>query len=123
MCFLVVSAGVAAAAPPNPKAKFSTATAFDVSPVLRDVSPIASLQATPLQPSGQLVEIRPERGPVAKDKGFSGDGALRGGVRMAQEAAVAAAAIPGTLQNFEGISNADNFNLFGFRVNPPDPVR
>ena len=24
--------------------------------------------------------------------------------------------------NFEGISNQDNFNLFGFRVNPPDPV-
>jgi hypothetical protein len=29
--------------------------------------------------------------------------------------------IPGTLQNFEGLSNLDNFNIFGFRVNPPDP--
>lgn len=122
VCVLVATAGVAAAAPPNPKAKFSTAKAFDVSPALRDVSPIASLQGASLQPSAPLVEIRPERGPVAKDKGFSGDGALRGGARMTQEAALAAATIPGTLQNFEGISNQDNFNIFGFRVNPPDPV-
>ena len=25
-------------------------------------------------------------------------------------------------QNFEGLSNQDNFNIFGVRVNPPDPV-
>ena len=31
-------------------------------------------------------------------------------------------AIPGTIANFEGISNQDNFNLLGGRVNPPDPV-
>ena len=30
--------------------------------------------------------------------------------------------IASPLANFEGISNQDNFNLFGFRVNPPDPV-
>ena len=24
--------------------------------------------------------------------------------------------------NFEGLSNQDNFDIFGFRVNPPDPV-
>jgi len=122
VCLLVVPAVAATAAPPHPKAKFSAARAFDVSPVLRDVSPKASLQATPLQPSAQLIEIRPERGPVAKDKGFSGDGALLGGSRTAQEAALVAAAIPSPFQNFEGISYQDNFNLFGFRVNPPDPV-
>ena len=26
------------------------------------------------------------------------------------------------IANFEGLSNQDNFNIFGFRVNPPDPV-
>jgi hypothetical protein len=31
-------------------------------------------------------------------------------------------AIPAPNANFEGISNQDNFNIFGFRVNPPDPV-
>ena len=37
-------------------------------------------------------------------------------------ASVATAAIPGTSANFEGLSNQDNFNVFGGRVNPPDPV-
>jgi hypothetical protein len=32
------------------------------------------------------------------------------------------ATIAGTSANFEGLSNQDNFNVFGFRVNPPDPV-
>ena len=32
-----------------------------------------------------------------------------------------APAIPAPLQTFEGLSNLDNFNIFGFRVNPPDP--
>ncbi|HEX6033261.1 MAG TPA: hypothetical protein VFY83_02460, partial [Anaerolineales bacterium] len=27
-----------------------------------------------------------------------------------------------TIANFEGLRNEDNFNIFGFRVNPPDPV-
>ncbi len=29
--------------------------------------------------------------------------------------------IPAPLLTFEGMSNQDNFNVFGFRVNPPDP--
>ena len=29
--------------------------------------------------------------------------------------------IPAPLLTFEGMSNQDNFNMFGFRVNPPDP--
>jgi len=29
--------------------------------------------------------------------------------------------IPSTQANFEGLSNQANFNIFGFRVNPPDP--
>jgi hypothetical protein len=33
-----------------------------------------------------------------------------------------AATIPAPLLTFEGLSNQDNFNVFGFRVNPPDPV-
>jgi hypothetical protein len=30
--------------------------------------------------------------------------------------------IPAPAANFEGLSNQDNFNVLGFRVNPPDPV-
>jgi hypothetical protein len=46
--------------------------------------------------------------------GFAGDGALQNSVGQA-------ALIPTPLNTFEGLSNQDNFNLFGFRVSPPDP--
>ena len=35
---------------------------------------------------------------------------------------VAPLAIGAPIQNFEGLSNQDNFDIFGFRVNPPDTV-
>jgi hypothetical protein len=59
---------------------------------------------------------RPEfgAGPVANHE-HSRDGAL-------QQGAVGTTAIPGPLFTFEGPSNEANFSIFGFRVNPPDPV-
>ncbi len=97
------------------KPKFSQAVAFDVSLPLH-VLAAAPRRMAPLLPSQELVEIRPERGPVVKDRGYSGDGALqvRGSFGPALQ-------IPATSANFEGLSNQDNFNIFGFRVNPPDP--
>jgi hypothetical protein len=89
--------------------KFSTAVAFDVSPALRDLVPSPKRFA----PSSTVLEIRPERGPVVQSKGYSGDAAL--------QALSPAVAIPSPLANFEGLSNQDNFDVFGFRVNPPDP--
>src|SRR5438128_6900000 len=89
--------------------KFSPAVAFDVSPAVRDLVPSPKRFA----PSSTVLEVRPERGPVVRSKGYSGDAAL--------QALSPALAIPGTLENFEGLSNQDNFNIFGFRVNPPDP--
>jgi hypothetical protein len=119
---LVAAAGTARAAPgakPTPATpKFSQAVAFDVSSSLRDLAFQAPLRKLPVAPSQEPVEIRPERGPVVHDQGHSGDGALqRDGERLRS----AAASIPGTLVNFEGLSNQDNFDTFGFRVNPPDP--
>ena len=101
------------AAPLEPK--FSQAVAFDVSLPLRALA-AAPFRMAPLRPSQEPVEIRPERGPVVKDRGYSGDGALqmRGSFGPALQ-------IPATNANFEGLSNQDNFNIFGFRVNPPDP--
>ncbi len=64
--------------------------------------------------AGGEKEVRPERGAAATDSGFTGDDAL--------QANPAAAAVSAPLQNFEGLSNQDNFNIFGCRVNPPDPV-
>jgi len=117
-----LSVNAAPAAPrAGPPAKFSTAAAFDVSPALRDLARSAARTAAPSAPSQEPLDIRPERGPVAQDRGFAGDGAVQQAAG-AQAAVVTAATIPAPLQNFEGLSNQDNFNLFGFRVNPPDPV-
>jgi hypothetical protein len=63
-----------------------------------------------------LQEVRPEYGPIARNKGFSGDGAVQ-----ASPLSIAAVAIPNPLLTFEGLSNLDNFDLFGDRFNPPDP--
>jgi len=90
--------------------KFSPAVAFDISPAVRDLPRAAK----PLTfPPDTILEVRPERGPVVQSKGYSGDAAL--------QALSPAVAIPSPLANFEGLSNQDNFDIFGFRVNPPDP--
>ncbi len=91
------------------KGKFSTAVAFDISPTLRDMA----AHRTPPEISEEE-EIRPERGTTVTDQGFTGDGAIQNSAQPP--------AISSTLRNFEGVRNEDNFNVFGFRVNPPDPV-
>ena len=94
--------------------KFSTAVAFDVSPAVRSL-PRA---ARPLTfPPDTILEVRQERGPEGPEahqaKGYSADGAL--------QLFSPAPTIPAPLLTFEGLSNQNNFNIFGFRVNPPDP--
>jgi hypothetical protein len=106
----------------NPSPKFSTAVAFDKTPALRDLAKSARLQARTSAGADELIEIRPDRGPVPTDGGFNGDGALQGAAGRQAATAGLAATIPSPLANFEGMSNVDNFNIFGFRVNPPDPV-
>jgi hypothetical protein len=103
-----------------PKAKFFDNVAFDVSPALRDMAKKAPVQVTD-DPEAEPVDIRPDRGPIPVDNGFSGDGAVSTGL-SAQLAVNSAATISAPIANFEGLSNQDNFNLFSFRVNPPDPV-
>src|SRR5947207_10034965 len=93
--------------------KFSTAVAFDVSPALRSLPQIA--RARTFAPD-TIVEPRErgEEGPKAhRVKPYSADGML--------QLLSPTPTIPGPLQTFEGLSNLDNFNGFGFRVNPPDP--
>ena len=104
----------------NVKPAFSTAVAFDVSMALSDIAPAAQILSMPAKPNQEPVEIRPDRGPDIQDQGYSGDGALQGASRQAGLMNITT--IPATLANFEGLSNQDNFNLFGFRVNPPDPI-
>ena len=129
LMILVTLAGVipAAAAPTTPSPKFQAprahfinSVAFDVSPALRDIAPQASPQSA-LSSGAEPLDIRPDRGPEAVDNGFSGDAAVNGSI-TARSLTNAALAISAPLANFEGLSNQDNFNLLGGRVNPPDPV-
>jgi hypothetical protein len=98
----------------SPTPKFSTAVAFDVSPALRSLRPIARPRTFP---PDTILEVRPEpaaKGPrVHQAKGYGADGVL--------QLFSPAPTIPAPLLTFEGLSNQDNFNIFGFRVNPPDP--
>src|SRR6266446_3245245 len=92
--------------------KFSPPVAFDVLPALRNLPPAA--RPSIFDPN-KIIEVRPERGPEGPEvqsKGYSGDGAL--------QLFSPAPTIPAPLLTFEGLSNQDNFNLYGGRVNPPD---
>ena len=115
LVFLAVSPP--AVAQPRPRMHsltptFSKAVAFDVSPALRSLKPIAR---APAYLAGTILEIRPEsEGPVARRAKARGlDGAL--------QILNPTPTIPGPLLTFDGLSNQDNFNRFGGRVNPPDP--
>lgn len=94
-----------------PVPKWSTALAFDLSVPLRD------LAKKPLPP-GEVPdgdESDHDRGPLVSDRGFSGDPAVQASIPGTP-------LIPSPILTFEGVSNQDNFNIFGGRVNPPDPV-
>lgn len=130
LMLLVMLAGVipAAAAPTHPtppqfrapRANFINSVAFDVSPALRDIAQQAVPRLESL-PEAEPRDVRPDRGPEVVDHGFSGDNALNGPI-SSRSLTAASLAISAPLANFEGLSNLDNFNVFGFRVNPPDPV-
>jgi hypothetical protein len=113
--------GMAIAAPafgaqrvPRLTPKFTEPTAFDVSDPLW----VLAVKRKGLRVlTEEEREIRPEPVTPVQDRGFSGDGAVQGPSLLSP-----AAAIPSPLTNFEGLNNVDNFNIFGFRVNPPDPV-
>jgi hypothetical protein len=93
----------------HPKPRITWDTAHDVSPPLRDLA--ANRVAPDAEDPADELDLGPRAG---ADSGYSGDGAL--------QSALLPATIPSTQQNFEGLSNQDNFDIFGGRVNPPDPV-
>ena len=95
--------------PQMPSGKFSKEVAYDLSPSLAELMQRAPLPTEPTMPE--------EIGPEVVDQGHSGDGALQGSAGPTLPTPL----IPAPLVSFEGISNQDNFNLYGFRVNPPDP--
>lgn len=104
-----------------PTPHYASAVAFDVSLPAQTLVPLATRRAAPAA-SAEPIDIRPEFGIAVANQKFTGDGALQSGSTLRSASVASAAAIPATRANFEGLSNLDNFNLFGFRVNPPDPV-
>jgi hypothetical protein len=102
--------------------------------VAHDTSrPLSELARAPRSLDAGSVRLPEERGaPGAKapSHASSTDPVAQTSVDAARPAASAraaagpsaAATVGPTLANFEGLSNQDNFNIFGFRVNPPDPV-
>jgi hypothetical protein len=113
-----------------PKPIYTKAVAVDLSKPVRNLAPLSRLAARSAANNGLgLKEVRPERelGDV-DDHGFSGDGAVQRSLRSSLNAAAAGNAaglasptVSAPLLTFEGVSNQDNFNIYGGRVNPPDP--
>ena len=117
-----VSAGATQAGPNANGPKWSQAAAFDVSKPLRDLVKNQKPSRTGLPPaSGKDTdsELSAESGTNARIASGTSAFAARAAAARTQESA---STIPAPLANFEGLSNTDNFNTFGFRVNPPDPV-
>lgn len=100
--------------------KFSDARGFDVSPTLRSVGQRVGPRA-PSNSSAEPVDLRPDRGPLPQDRGHDPDRALQNGTRSPGFHAQSMPSLT-PLFTFEGLSNQDNANVVGFRVNPPDPV-
>ncbi|MEP6586606.1 MAG: hypothetical protein ABJB70_07755 [Candidatus Udaeobacter sp.] len=96
--------------------RFSTAVAFDVSPALRSL-PNA---ARPLPfPPGAILEVRPER---RKSENLQAHRVRPYRADAVRQLFNLTPTIPAPLLTFEGMSNQDNFNIFGGRVNPPDTI-
>jgi hypothetical protein len=117
-----VSAGTTQAGPSQAGPKFTEAVAFDVSKPLRELAKQPSSGKSLPPATGKDTDSEPAVLAGGTNALFSPLASLTGSAGEAMNAQVAASAIPGPLANFEGLSNQDNFNVFGFRVNPPDPV-
>jgi hypothetical protein len=84
-----------------------TAVAFDTTPPLNAMKRVKPKGREPKN-IGETGETFVENRPHQKD------GAL--------QETMPEASMPAPQRTFEGPSNEDNFSIFGFRVNPPDPV-
>jgi hypothetical protein len=103
----------AATAKASPKARVTTAAAFDVSPAMRDVAARAARSTTADQTRARAAQRFADRGPTASGSGVSGDAAVQ---------SAAAPDIAAPLVSFEGLRGQDNVPVLGGIPIPPDPV-
>ena len=104
-----VGASQAGSAPARSGPEFSEAVAFDKSKPLRQLAKTAGATKQKAPPSWLESEARSSQTKATP------------AMQLCRRAA-APLAIASPIQNFEGLSNQDNFDIFGGRVNPPDPV-
>ncbi len=97
----------------------SQAVAFDVSPALSTLA--QSAQGGKSAPPQSGFDADRDVSVVPDAAAARASGSSTAARPQSVAAPQAAAAVPGTRANFEGLNNTDNFNIFGFRVNPPDP--
>ena len=93
--------------------------------VRRFSPPARSRPTATLQESAACAFGRADRDPAGARTGRSRTAAIpaMAPCRALTEMRLSALArFPAPIMNFEGLSSLDNFNTFGFRVNPPDPV-
>jgi hypothetical protein len=119
---MALAAGAIQAGPsPNAKGpRWIDASAFDTSKPLRDL-------VKNQKPSTKTLPLATGRDTDSELSAVASTSARLASPSSASSAQVVEAqdstlTIPGTIANFEGLSNQDNFNIFGGRVNPPDPV-
>ena len=113
----VVSSGGKSTKVPHIKPRWTSAVAFDKTAPLRDMITVAPRG---IPPNEELIEMRTERMlRTVPSKTRTADGALQGpaGSTLAPSVSIASPSL-----TFEGMSNQDNFNIFGGRVNPPDTI-
>ncbi len=112
------STSAAGAAAPAAAAAAPTAqTPHWISDAAHDTSPRISTLAHANVPTTRAEGEQEERAEEIEDvpgNGFAGD--------PAAQTALPPATIGATRANFEGLSNQDNFNFYGGRVNPPDTI-
>jgi hypothetical protein len=109
------TAGAGGIAPLRPEV--GKPVAFDISAPLRQMPMIAPGRtdaAAAANTSGRSDRAERVEDGAGGRAGHTRDAALQGG-------ALAPTAMASPLFTFEGPSSQDNFNVFGFRVNPPDP--
>jgi hypothetical protein len=120
---IAMSAGTTRASSSTKGPKWSEAKAFDVSKPLRELVKTQKPSGRTLPgPTGKDTDS--ELAPVEEATSARLAPGATAGIATAPQATSAprSTAIASTSANFEGLSNQDNFNTFGFRVNPPDPV-
>ena len=112
------STSAAGAAAPAAAAAAPTAqTPHWISDAAHDTSPRISTLAHANVPTTRAEGEQEERAEEIEDvpgNGFAGD--------PAAQTALPPATIGAPRANFEGLSNQDNFNFYGGRVNPPDTI-